>query len=301
MKISLVYQGENPCHLKTFLRQQGISRGLLAKIRHEGGAIDVDGTSGRKLDMIFPNAVVTLTMPPENVRKEPVIPSYVPLKILYEDRDFLIVDKPAHLATIPSTDKKHRYDSLVNRVVGYYELRGIKDTVVHVITRLDRDTTGIVLIAKHRYAHALIDKQVHDHSIKKEYLALLSGKVDRRHFFVNLPIGREPGSMIKRTITEDGKPSSSEYFLEKKLRDASLYRVRLHSGRTHQIRVHSKAIGHPLVADTLYDGKNSLPLQRQGLHCFHLVFYHPFLEKQLEIYCNPPRDFEGYIKKNKKE
>lgn len=301
MKISLVYQGENPCHLKTFLRQQGISRGLLAKIRHEGGAIDVDGTSGRKLDMIFPNAVVTLTMPPEKVRKEPVIPSYVPLKILYEDRDFLIVDKPAHLATIPSPDKKHRYDSLVNRVVGYYELRGIKDTVVHVITRLDRDTTGIVLIAKHRYAHALIDKQVHDHSIKKEYLALLSGKVDRRHFFVNMPIGREPGSMIKRTITEDGKPSSSEYFLEKKLRDASLYRVRLHSGRTHQIRVHSKVIGHPLVADTLYDGKNSLPLQRQGLHCFHLVFYHPFLEKQLEIYCNPPRDFEGYIKKNKKE
>lgn len=79
----------------------------------------------------------------------------------------MIVDKPAHLATIPSPDKKHRYDSLVNRVVGYYELRGIKDTVVHVITRLDRDTTGIVLIAKHRYAHALIDKQVHDHSIKK--------------------------------------------------------------------------------------------------------------------------------------
>ena len=190
---------------------------------------------------------------------------------------------------------------MVNRVVGYYELRGIKDTVVHVITRLDRDTTGIVLIAKHRYAHALIDKQVHDHSIKKEYLALLSGKINRRHFFVNLPIGREPGSMIKRTITEDGKPSSSEYFLEKRLRDASLYKVRLHSGRTHQIRVHSKAIGHPLVADTLYDGKNSLPLQRQGLHCFHLVFYHPFLGKQLEIYCNPPRDFEEYIKKNKKE
>ena len=101
MKISLVYQGENPCHLKTFLRQQGISRGLLAKIRHEGGAIDVDGTSGRKLDMIFPNAVVTLTMPSEKVRKEPVIPSYVPLKILYEDRDFLIVDNAVIFAVFP--------------------------------------------------------------------------------------------------------------------------------------------------------------------------------------------------------
>lgn len=301
MRISFAYNGTTPCHLKTFLRQKGISRGLLARIRHDGGAIDVDGMSGRKLDMIKPNAVVTLEMPPEKARREPVAPSYVPIRILYEDRDFLIVDKPARLATIPSPDRKHRYDSLVNRVAGYYELRGIKDSVVHVITRLDRDTTGIVLIAKHRYAHALIDRQVHAHTIRKEYLALLSGTIEREHFCVNLPIGREPGSMIRRTVTDDGKPSSTEYFLKKKLQNASLYRVRLHSGRTHQIRVHSRAIGHPLVADTLYGAENELPLQRQGLHCWHLVFQHPFLGKEIEIYCNPPRDFEEYIKNNRRE
>ena len=298
MKIDLKYGGQTPCHLKTFLKSQGISRGLLAKIRHEGGAIDVDGKSGRKLEMINPGAHITLVMPPEKARKDPVVPSYVPLDILYEDRDFLIVNKPAHLAAIPSPDRKHRYDSLVNRIIGYYQLRGMTDTVVHIITRLDRDTTGIVLVAKHRYAHALIDQQVHAHTIKKEYLAILSGKLTTKHFMVNLPIGRESGSLIKRTVTDDGKMSLTEYFLQAQLKQASLYRVRLHSGRTHQIRVHSKAIGHPLVADTLYGGKIALPLERQALHCTYLAFYHPFLKKQLCIHCDPPRDFKGYLDKN---
>lgn len=297
MKITWDYNGEE-CHLKTFLKQKGVSRRLSAKIRHEGGKLLVNGSSGRIVNKISRGDQVTIILPKEEPRKDAVIPSYVPLDIVYEDEHYLIVNKPAFLTTIPSPLTNQRTDSLVNRIVGYYNLRKYPQKVVHVTTRLDRDTTGLVLVAKHRYAHALIDQQQKAHTIKKEYLALLSGELTNKHFTIDLPIGRLPGSLIKRMVTLDGQRAKTEYKFIQKIGQATLYKIRLHTGRTHQIRVHSKYLQHPLLGDRLYGGTKVLPLQRQALHCAYLSFYHPFLEKEVEFTCALPRDMQQYLNKN---
>ncbi|MBD5069679.1 MAG: RluA family pseudouridine synthase [Lactobacillus sp.] len=300
MKIEWIYKEETPCHVKTFLKQKGVSRRLSAKIRHEGGELLVNHASGRIVDKLKQGDVITITLPPEHPRKRQVKPSYVPLDIVYEDDHFLIVNKPAHLTTIPSPLPHQRSDSLVNRIVGYYTLQGYQQSVVHIATRLDRDTTGLVLVAKHRYAHALIDQQQQAHTIKKEYLAFLSGNLTKKHFQVALPIGRKPNSMIERMVTANGQPAKTEYWREQALDKMSICRILLHTGRTHQIRVHSAFLGHPLVGDQLYGGQKQVPLFRQALHCHRLRFYHPFLEKEIEFVSDIPRDMQEYLQKLEK-
>ena len=170
MQINWIYSEDVSCKLKTFLKKQGISRRLLAKVRYSDGKILINGKSGRKIDKIKKNDKITLVVPDEEFRRS-VPPSFVPIKILYEDDNYLLVDKPAFVASIPSP--LHPNDSLVNRVVGYYQIRGYRGIIPHIVTRLDRDTSGIVIFAKHRYAHALLDSQLKEHKISKTYTAIL--------------------------------------------------------------------------------------------------------------------------------
>ena len=294
MRISWQYTGTEPIKLKTFIRNQGISRHLMAKVRGDGGKVLINGVENRRIDKIEPQTVLTIEFPPEENRKNDLIPSYVPLKILYEDRDFLIIDKPDHVNSIPSVPQ--RKDSLVNRVDGYYNLRGYDDLIPHIVTRLDRDTSGVALFAKHRYAHALLSQQMEQHTIKKTYLALLSGNLKEDHLLIDRQIGRVPGSLIERQVVANGgQEAQTELWVKKRLPDCTVCDVQLHTGRTHQIRVHCKSIGYPLVADTLYGGQIQLPLQRQGLHCRKIEFYHPF-KKQMMTFESPlPQDMKRYL------
>lgn len=302
MKISWKYKGTSPIKLKTFIRNQGVSRHLMARVREDGGAVLIDGVENRFIDKIQPQTDVTIQFPPEKNRKQAIIPSYVPLKILYEDRDFLVIDKPDHVNSIPSVPQ--RKDSLVNRVEGYYQLRGYHDIIPHIVTRLDRDTSGIALFAKHRYAHALLSQQMEQHSIKKIYCAFLSGHLKKNHIMIDRQIGRVPGSLIERQVVEQGgQAAQTELWVKERFSDCTVCDVCLHTGRTHQIRVHCQSLGFPLVADTLYGGKTQLPLQRQGLHCRRIEFYHPF-KKQMMTFESPlPHDMQGYLQmeKNKKK
>lgn len=297
MEIKWTYQEQAPIKLKTFLKQKGLSRRLLATIRNDNGQVEVNGKSGRIVDKLYPNDQVWLRLPVEKNRKQSLAKSYVPLKIIYEDRDFLIIDKPARVATIPS--RLHPVDSLVNRVAGYYDLRGYQGIIPHVATRLDRDTSGLVLFAKHRLAHALLDQQLRQHEIDKRYWALLTGPVTWTKLEVNQPIARLATSTMKRGVAADGKAALTDFEVIQRLGKATLCQVKLHTGRTHQIRVHSQYLGHPLVGDELYGGNIELPLQRQALHCQQLSFYHPFLEKQLRFVSELPADMQGYIEKNR--
>ena len=297
MEIKWTYQEQAPIKLNRFLKQKGLSRRLLATIRNDNGQVEVNGKSGRIVDKLYPNDQVWLRLPVEKNRKQSLAKSYVPLKIIYEDRDFLVIDKPARVATIPS--RLHPVDSLVNRVAGYYDLRGYQGIIPHVATRLDRDTSGLVLFAKHRLAHALLDQQLRQHEIDKRYWALLTGPVTWTKLEVNQPIARLATSTMKRGVAADGKAALTDFEVIQRLGKATLCRVKLHTGRTHQIRVHSQYLGHPLVGDELYGGNIELPLQRQALHCQQLSFYHPFLEKQLRFVSELPADMQGYIEKNR--
>lgn len=292
MQISWFYNGNQPIRVKTFLKQKRVSRRLLATVRSDGGKLLINGNEGRKIDKMVSGDLLVISLPSEKISPF-LVPSFVPLNILYEDRDYLVVDKPAGVASIPSA--LHKEDSLVARVLGYYRIRGYKGIGPHIATRLDRDTSGIVLFAKHRYAHAMIDEQLKAHEIKKFYYAILQGSMATNHLLINLPLARMQGSLVRRMVAKNGKYASTEYWKESESQNYVLCRIQLHTGRTHQIRVHSAFLGMPLVGDTLYGGVSRLPLQRQALHCQQVTFFHPFLNKELTITSKIADDMQMFI------
>lgn len=179
MQISWHYDGNQPIRVKTFLKQKRVSRRLLAAVRSDGGKLLINGNEGRKIDKMVNGDLLAINLPFEKISSF-LVPSFVPISILYEDRDYLVVDKPAGVASIPSA--LHREDSLVARVLGYYQIRNYQGIGPHIATRLDRDTSGIVLFAKHRYAHAMIDEQLKTHQIKKNLLCDITRKYGGQTF-----------------------------------------------------------------------------------------------------------------------
>ncbi|SPX69717.1 pseudouridylate synthase [Lactiplantibacillus plantarum subsp. plantarum] len=224
--------------------------------------------------------------------------STLPIDILYEDRDYLIVNKPAGVASVPAHALPD--NTLANRVKGYYQAAHYDNEVVHITTRLDRDTSGIVLFAKHHFAHSIIDHQLKAHAMRKMYLAVVSGELTTDHGWLDAPIGRAADSFIKRTTRPDGKPSLTEYWVVKRLRNMTVVRVRLHTGRTHQIRVHFAASGHPLIGDALYGGPRDPWIQRQALHCMQLEFDDPFISQTLTTFAPLPADLNRLIIHNQR-
>jgi 23S rRNA pseudouridine1911/1915/1917 synthase len=162
---------------------------------------------------------------------------------------------------------------------------------------LDKDTSGIVLVAKHRFAHSLMSKQQKDKTIKREYVAFVHGNVCRDKGTINSPIGRNPESIIERMVREDGQPSITHY---EKLsyaaeKDFSVVRLVLETGRTHQIRVHMASIGHPLLGDDLYGGSQTL-IMRQALHSERTAFIHPFSSESIHLCLPLPEDMNRLLK-----
>lgn len=274
------------------MRQQGISRTLLKQIKFSGGEIRVDGEVVRVTYKMQTGQVLQVILPPE-IPSEHVQASDVPLDILYEDDHFLVVNKPAEVASVPS----HIYsdDSLVNRVKGHLERIGAPSQVTHIVTRLDRETSGVVIFAKHHFAHTVLDTQLKQHQLSKTYLCVVTGQVQVNHGNIDSPIGRAPNSFIKRMVRSDGRPALTEYWRVKQMASTTMLRVKLHTGRTHQIRVHMASIGHPLVGDFLYGQQTNPWIHRQALHCAAVSFYNPFAQQQVTCYAPLPADFAELI------
>lgn len=294
MKISWQVKVESPEKIRTFLYQKGVSRTLLKDVKFHGGNIELNQNEVRASEEVVTGDELTLTLPPE-ITNDHVAVSSEPIEICYEDDHFLVVNKPAYMATVPS----HVYsnDTLVNRVKGYYQRQKYESQVTHVVTRLDRDTSGLVIFAKHHFAHSVLDRELKEHQIKKIYTAVVMGHLPQKHGLIDLPISRDPGSFIRRQVSaeSDGRRSVTEYWVVKALRDASLLRVQLHTGRTHQIRVHFSALGHPLVGDVLYGGSCSGYMQRQALHCASISFFNPFTNRQVKVMAPLPKDLAAYL------
>lgn len=206
------------------------------------------------------------------------------LNILYEDEYILAVEKDAYLNVHPTCSETEV--TLANNVAIYLSKKGIFK--MHIVNRLDKNTSGICIFAKNAYIQELFAKGV-DYS--KEYIAVVHGKLKREKDVISAPIARKPGSIIEREVSSTGKEAITEYkVLEyNNEKDYSVILVKLHTGRTHQIRVHMAHIGHPLLGDTLYGGKTDFIL-RQALHCYRLKFRHPITGDLVEIVCTLPED-----------
>lgn len=289
-----IYKEEQNIQVKTFLKQQGVSRGLLAQVKFRGGKIEVNEQEVNALHPLSYNDEIAMTVPDEEGTPN-IEASFNPIEIIFEDEHFLVVNKPAGVATIPSN--VHPVDTMANRIKGYYIQKGYAHKVIHIVSRLDRETSGVMMFAKHRFAHALIDKELRGGKIIKKYTAVVEGKLEKMHGLIDLPIARTSDSIITRRVHESGKEALTEYWVKEEFADHTLADIQLHTGRTHQIRVHFSSIGHPLMGDTLYGGTESSIIQRQALHCREFSFYHPFQKERLLLTAGYPEDFASWMQK----
>ncbi|MBB1078517.1 RluA family pseudouridine synthase [Limosilactobacillus sp. STM2_1] len=292
MEFTWIYDHQTSRKLRAALKMYGVSSSLLKVAIYHGGKMKINGEDKWAVDQVHYLDKITLVLPPE-VANDNVDISNAPIDIVYEDQDFLIMNKPAGVATVPAHNVEVA-DSLVNRVRGYYKKQNYENQVTHVATRLDRDTSGLVIFPKHRFAHAVLDTQLKKHLVKKNYLALVHGNVPAQHGYIDAPIKRDPTSFVKRIVGKGGKASVTEYWSEASNSRASLVKIRLHTGRTHQIRVHFAEIGFPLIGDRMY-GESSDIISRQALHCYWLSFYSPFQRKNITVSAPLPNDFQDAV------
>ena len=221
--------------------------------------------------------------------------SNIKLNILYEDDFLLIVDKPSNLPVHPSI--LHYEDSLSNAVKYHFDKIDLYKKI-RPVNRLDKDTSGIVIFAKNEYIQECLVKQMKQNVFKKKYLAVLSGILEKDSGTISAPIARKNNSIIEREIREDGDLAISHFKVLERFNNMTLVEYTLETGRTHQLRVHSKYIGHPIVGDSLY-GLQSPLISRQALHAYEVSFVHPINKEKMLIHSNLPDDIKRLVNANK--
>ncbi|AKS37445.1 pseudouridine synthase [Anoxybacillus gonensis] len=222
------------------------------------------------------------------------IPTYFPLHIVFEDDHVLVINKPAHMDVHPT--HPNQTNTLANAVAFHFQCEGIYSKVRH-IHRLDRDTSGVILLAKHALAGAVLDKYLAERTIHRTYVALVHGYVKQKKGTIKAPIGRDRHHPTRRRVSKTGDTAITHYerLQYDKQKNVSLVRLTLDTGKTHQIRVHMSYIGHPLVGDTLYGGKPWI--DRQALHAISLSFPHPLTNEWITCSALPDETIFGNIKR----
>ena len=274
----------------------GMSDRLISKLKNKQ-LIFKNNIKAYINEQVIENDIITFDL--EYIEEnDNIVPTKMNLNILFEDESLLIIDKPPFTAIHPSIG--HFSDSLANGVKYYFESNNINKKI-RPVNRLDKDTSGIVIFAKNEYIQESLIKQMKENTFNKTYLAIVEGCFNQDSGIINLPISRKNGSIIEREINKNGQISISHYTTLKKINinnlEYSLVQFRLETGRTHQIRVHSSYLGHPLLGDTLYGNSSSL-INRQALHCHILDFIHPITKEKICIQSNLPNDMKIIINDN---
>ncbi|WP_236932701.1 RluA family pseudouridine synthase [Geosporobacter ferrireducens] len=221
-------------------------------------------------------------------------PQNIPIDVVYEDMDLLILNKQPGLVVHPT--KGHPIGTLANAIVYYMQERG-ESFKIRFVNRLDRDTSGLIIIAKNPYIQQELSKQMIDNQVEKRYLAVIKGCLETEKGTVDAPIGRPYPEDITRKVYAGGQPSITHYEAVEQLKDATVVRLLLETGRTHQIRVHMSYIGHPILGDELYGGKADILIERQALHAEILRFLHPRTGEPMEVKASIPADILELITK----
>ena len=226
----------------------------------------------------------------------------IPLEIMHEDRDVIVVNKPQGMVVHPAPGNYS--GTLVNALLFHCkDLSGINGVIrPGIVHRIDKDTSGILVVAKNDYSHNFLASQLKDHSMKREYIALVEGRLKNQNGTINAPIGRHPKERIKMAIVENGREAVTHYEVLEVFDKYTLIKCMLETGRTHQIRVHMAKIGHPLVGDPVYGHKKQKFLvSGQMLHARLLGFIHPSTKEYMEFSSELPKYFQDIINKLRRE
>ena len=235
---------------------------------------------------------VFVTIPPPKPLE--LVPQRIPVPVIYEDDDVIVVDKPAGLSVHPGPG--HPDGTLVNALLALCpDIRGVGGVIrPGIVHRLDKDTSGIMVVAKTDKAHLGLSRQLKDREVTKGYLAMARGPIIPPEGIIDQPIGRDPRNRKKMAVLEEGRASRTNYKVIERLSSYDILQVYLDSGRTHQIRVHMAYLGHPLVGDRLY-GKDNSVLNRQFLHANHLGFTHPLTSERMDFRSNLPDELQTVV------
>lgn len=270
--MKFTYQITQQETVKTFLARHDFSKKTVSAIK-QNGALIVNGQHVTVRKVLMPEDTLVIHLPRE-IHSSNLIPFHRPIEIIYEDDYIILVTKPNNQNCTPS--REHPHESLIEQVLHYCQDKG-ENINPHIVTRLDRDTTGIVIFAKYGHIHHLFSKV----KLEKVYTCLANGKT-KLNDVIEANIRRSSDSIITREVSEDGKYAKTAYEVLTQNDNYSLCKVYLHTGRTHQIRVHFQYIGHSIVGDSLYGGSHEW-VQGQTLQCTQVNFVHPITNKDIEI------------------
>ena len=221
----------------------------------------------------------------------------IPIEIIYEDKDIIVVNKPKGLVVHPANGNPD--GTLVNALMSICKesLSGIGGEIrPGIVHRLDKDTSGILIVAKNDKAHINLSEQIKNHEMRKTYIALVRGVVKENEATINMPIGRSTKDRKKMAVTKNGKSAITHFKVLKRYEDCTLLEIKIETGRTHQIRVHMSQIGYPIIGDEVYSsGKNRWQIKGQCLHAKSLKFKHPSTGKEMYLEAKLPKYFEKIL------
>ena len=298
-KLELTVQpGEDGARVDAYLaRNTELSRSRVAELIC-GGALTIDGREILKPSFKLAQGQMLVLSVPETQPVD-IAPQDIPLDILYQDADIAVINKPCGMVVHPAAGNED--GTLVNALLyNIHDLSGIggemRPGIVH---RLDKDTSGLILVAKNDRAHAAMSEQFKSRSMEKHYRAVAYGRFSEAHGLIDAPIARHPVDRKRMAVVPGGKPSKTEWCVIEALRGATYLDVHLLTGRTHQIRVHMQSIGHPLLGDAIYAPNVKLPVRipRLMLHAYSLQFTHPTTGERMELTAPLPPAFIETIQK----
>ena len=289
MERTITYQikeSSNGIRAEQYLRRLGYSYHSLAQLKKVPDSIRINGVPSYMRTTLKTGDILFVSIR-ESESSPNIPPVELPLHILYEDEDLIVINKPAGMPMHPSLNNYR--NTLANGLMYYYQKQG-KPFVFRCTNRLDRDTSGLTVIAKHMVCSGILSKMAVRHEIRREYLAVVRGSVVPPCGTIDAPVGRAGTSLIERRIDEEsGEPAVTHYRVLEEKNGFSLVSLILETGRTHQIRVHMKHIGYPLIGDYLYN-PDMEKIQRQALHSYRLAFRHPITGEDMEFTAELPED-----------
>ena len=279
---------------------EGLTRSAAQKLIEQGQVLR-NGKPGKKNDKLIPGDVIEYTLP--EAKPVDIVATEMPLDIIYEDDDVLVINKPKGLVVHPAAG--HQEDTLVNGLLYAMgdDLSGINGELrPGIVHRIDKDTSGLLAVAKNDLAHTMLASQLKDHSMARTYDAIVCGSMKEDSGTVDAPIGRHPTDRKKMCVTQrNSKPAITHWEVVTRYKGYTHIRCKLETGRTHQIRVHMAYIGHPILGDTVYGHKKpELGQSSQCLHAGALCFAHPRDGRPILVFAELPQYFKEVLEKLEK-
>lgn len=285
-----ISQEDSGKSIKDFLQEQGFSRQNLVELKKIPESILLNDVWEYVTCKLAEGDTLRIQIKEEE-SSEKIPPVELSFPVVYEDEDIIVINKPANMPIHPSLNN---YDNTLGNAAAYYFMQQGKPFIFRCINRLDRDTTGLTILAKHMVSCSMLQSDMVERKISREYLAIVEGVFENTEGTIDAPIGRKEGSTIERIIDyEKGERAVTHYRVLQQKEKVAMLALKLETGRTHQIRVHTTSIGHPLVGDFLYNPQNK-DLGRQALHAWKLSFAHPITKEILNMEAPLPEDMERF-------